>query len=86
MYHKIQKYKDTTCIKGYNMYIRIQKFNMKKFIFFFRVTQCKGRLVTAHCWDMEDPRLLVCRAQRLDSRDSKSYYKSGDQVIFIKKN
>ncbi|XP_076680544.1 intraflagellar transport protein rempA [Andrena cerasifolii] len=34
--------------------------------------KCRGRLVTAHCWDVEDPRLLVCRAQRLDMRDSKS--------------
>lgn len=33
--------------------------------------KCKGRLVTAHYWDMEDPRLLVCRAQRLETRDSK---------------
>ncbi|EZA61734.1 hypothetical protein DMN91_004415 [Ooceraea biroi] len=35
--------------------------------------QCRGRLVTAHCWDLEDPRLLVCRAQRLENRDSKSF-------------
>ncbi|PBC28358.1 intraflagellar transport protein 140 homolog [Apis cerana] len=33
--------------------------------------KCKGRLVTAHYWDIEDPRLLVCRAQRLETRDSK---------------
>ncbi|XP_020285443.1 intraflagellar transport protein 140 homolog isoform X2 [Pseudomyrmex gracilis] len=35
--------------------------------------QCKGRLVTAHCWDVEDPRLLICRAQRLDTQDSKNF-------------
>ncbi|XP_034180473.1 intraflagellar transport protein 140 homolog isoform X3 [Osmia lignaria lignaria] len=33
--------------------------------------KCRGRLVTTHYWDVDDPRLLVCRAQRLDSRDSK---------------
>ncbi|XP_076655730.1 intraflagellar transport protein rempA [Halictus rubicundus] len=33
--------------------------------------KCRGRLVTAHCWDVEDPRLLVCRAQRLDSKHPK---------------
>nr|XP_033335798.1 intraflagellar transport protein 140 homolog [Megalopta genalis] len=33
--------------------------------------KCRGRLVTAHCWDVEDPRLLVCCAQRLETRDSK---------------
>ncbi|XP_017888145.1 intraflagellar transport protein 140 homolog [Ceratina calcarata] len=33
--------------------------------------KCRGRLVTAHCWDAEDPRLLVCRAQRLETRDLK---------------
>ncbi|XP_012271619.1 intraflagellar transport protein 140 homolog [Orussus abietinus] len=33
---------------------------------------CKGRLVTAHCWDTDDPRLLVCRAQKLETRDSKA--------------
>ncbi|XP_046604167.1 intraflagellar transport protein 140 homolog [Neodiprion virginianus] len=33
--------------------------------------QCKGRLVTSHCWDDDDPRLLVCRAQKLDSANSR---------------
>lgn len=33
--------------------------------------KCRGRLVTAHCWDVEDPRLLVCRAQKLETRDFK---------------
>ncbi|KAG7210438.1 hypothetical protein KM043_011970 [Ampulex compressa] len=33
--------------------------------------KCRGRLVTAHNWDVEDPRLLVCRAQKLETRDSK---------------
>ncbi|XP_012255289.2 intraflagellar transport protein 140 homolog [Athalia rosae] len=33
--------------------------------------QCKGRLVTSHCWDDEDPRLLVCRAQSLEAPDSR---------------
>ncbi|XP_036142588.1 intraflagellar transport protein 140 homolog [Monomorium pharaonis] len=42
--------------------------------------QCKGRLVTAHCWDMEDPRLLVCRAQRLESYNSKDN-KDNDQTV-----
>lgn len=37
----------------------------------FRAIQCRGRLVTSHCWDDEDPRLLVCRAQRLESVDSR---------------
>ncbi|XP_066587942.1 intraflagellar transport protein 140 homolog [Prorops nasuta] len=32
----------------------------------------RGRLVTAHCWDTEDPRLLICRAQKLESRYNKS--------------
>ncbi|KAJ8664480.1 hypothetical protein QAD02_006142 [Eretmocerus hayati] len=36
------------------------------------VAQCKGRLVTAHCWDNDDPRLLICRAQRPESFRSKS--------------
>lgn len=34
--------------------------------------KCKGRLVTAHCWDFEDPRLLVCRAQKVETRESKT--------------
>lgn len=38
----------------------------------FRVSQCKGRLVTAHCWDNDDPRLLICRAQRPESFNPKS--------------
>ncbi|KAL0114439.1 hypothetical protein PUN28_011594 [Cardiocondyla obscurior] len=42
--------------------------------------QCKGRLITAHCWDVEEPRLLVCRAQRLESHDSKSFIKENDQI------
>ncbi|XP_076624343.1 intraflagellar transport protein rempA [Colletes latitarsis] len=41
--------------------------------------KCKGRLVTAHCWDLEDPRLLVCRAQRLETRDSKNSLKQNDE-------
>ncbi|EGI69578.1 PREDICTED: intraflagellar transport protein 140 homolog [Acromyrmex echinatior] len=43
--------------------------------------QCKGRLVTAHCWDVEDPRLLVCRAQKLEKRDSKSFNKDNDWIV-----
>ncbi|XP_012060565.1 PREDICTED: intraflagellar transport protein 140 homolog [Atta cephalotes] len=43
--------------------------------------QCKGRLVTAHCWDVEDPRLLVCRAQKLEKRDSKSFNKDNNWII-----
>ncbi|KYN32641.1 hypothetical protein ALC56_13123 [Trachymyrmex septentrionalis] len=43
--------------------------------------QCKGRLVTAHCWDIEDPRLLVCRAQKLEKRDSKSFNKDNDWIV-----
>ena len=38
----------------------------------FRTAKCKGRLVTAHCWDNDDPRLLICRAQRPESFNSKS--------------
>ncbi|XP_035743577.1 intraflagellar transport protein 140 homolog [Vespa mandarinia] len=38
--------------------------------------KCRGRLVTAHCWDFEDPRLLVCRAQKLETRESKTSSKS----------
>ncbi|XP_015590632.1 intraflagellar transport protein 140 homolog [Cephus cinctus] len=34
-------------------------------------SKCKGRLVTAHCWDADDPRLLICRAQKLETRDSR---------------
>lgn len=45
------------------------------------IAQCRGRLVTAHCWDMEDPRLLVCRAQKLESRDSKNFYKGDNNKI-----
>ncbi|GAB1869232.1 Intraflagellar transport protein 140 homolog [Camponotus japonicus] len=45
------------------------------------ITQCRARLVTAHCWDMEDPRLLVCRAQKLESHDSKSFHKNDDKII-----
>ncbi|XP_076752394.1 intraflagellar transport protein rempA [Xylocopa sonorina] len=40
--------------------------------------KCRGRLVTAHCWDVEDPRLLVCRAQRLETRDSKCLSKQSN--------
>ncbi|XP_018367510.1 PREDICTED: intraflagellar transport protein 140 homolog isoform X1 [Trachymyrmex cornetzi] len=43
--------------------------------------QCKGRLVTAHCWDVEDPRLLVCRAQKLEKRDSKNFNKDNDWIV-----
>jgi len=50
----------------------------------FRAAQCKGRLVTAHCWDVEDPRLLVCRAQRMESQDSKSFKKDNNRVMSIK--
>lgn len=57
--------------------------NLSFLFFFFRITQCRARLVTAHCWDMEDPRLLVCRAQKLESHDSKSFHKNDDKVIFI---
>jgi len=52
--------------------------------FIFRAAQCKGRLVTAHCWDVEDPRLLVCRAQRMESHDFKSFKKDNNQVMSIK--
>ncbi|XP_046824576.1 intraflagellar transport protein 140 homolog isoform X2 [Vespa crabro] len=47
--------------------------------------KCRGRLVTAHCWDFEDPRLLVCRAQKLETRESKTSSKSTkiDDEIFI---
>ncbi|KYM98003.1 PREDICTED: intraflagellar transport protein 140 homolog [Cyphomyrmex costatus] len=45
------------------------------------VAQCKGRLVTAHCWDVEDPRLLICRAQKLEKRDSKSLNKDNDWIV-----
>lgn len=38
--------------------------------------KCRGRLVTAHCWDFEDPRLLVCRAQKLETRESRTSSKS----------
>lgn len=41
--------------------------------------KCKGRLVTAHCWDVEDPRLLVCRAQRLETQDSKHSTKQNNE-------
>ncbi|KAF3422708.1 hypothetical protein E2986_01971 [Frieseomelitta varia] len=41
--------------------------------------KCRGRLVTAHCWDVEDPRLLVCRAQRLELRDSKHSSKQNNE-------
>ncbi|KOC69370.1 Intraflagellar transport protein 140 like protein [Habropoda laboriosa] len=41
--------------------------------------KCRGRLVTAHCWDVEDPRLLVCRAQKLDARDSKHSSKQNNE-------
>ncbi|OAD53382.1 hypothetical protein WN48_10260 [Eufriesea mexicana] len=41
--------------------------------------KCKGRLVTAHCWDIEDPRLLVCRAQRLEIQDSKYSTKQNNE-------
>ncbi|XP_023246567.1 intraflagellar transport protein 140 homolog [Copidosoma floridanum] len=36
------------------------------------VAKCKNRLVTAHCWDSDDPRLLVCRAQRPESISAKA--------------
>ncbi|XP_043479538.1 intraflagellar transport protein 140 homolog [Leptopilina heterotoma] len=42
------------------------------------VTKCKGRLVTAHCWDTDDPRLLICRAQKPETRDSKSTKSSSE--------
>ncbi|XP_070526562.1 uncharacterized protein [Cardiocondyla obscurior] len=48
--------------------------------------QCKGRLITAHCWDVEEPRLLVCRAQRLESHNSISFIKENDQVISTNTN
>ncbi|XP_058796246.1 intraflagellar transport protein 140 homolog isoform X2 [Phymastichus coffea] len=35
-------------------------------------TKCRGRLVTSHCWDNDDPRLLICRAQKPESLNSKS--------------
>ncbi|XP_050592532.1 intraflagellar transport protein 140 homolog isoform X2 [Bombus affinis] len=41
--------------------------------------KCRGRLVTAHCWDAEDPRLLVCRAQKLETRDSKCSSKQDNE-------
>ncbi|XP_031832698.1 intraflagellar transport protein rempA isoform X2 [Nomia melanderi] len=44
--------------------------------------KCRGRLVTAHCWDVEDPRLLVCRAQRLETRDSKQASKQTGENEF----
>ncbi|XP_015439170.1 PREDICTED: intraflagellar transport protein 140 homolog [Dufourea novaeangliae] len=44
--------------------------------------KCRGRLVTAHCWDVEDPRLLVCRAQRLETRDSKHSSKQNNENEF----
>ncbi|XP_076161592.1 intraflagellar transport protein rempA isoform X2 [Ptiloglossa arizonensis] len=42
--------------------------------------KCRGRLVTAHCWDVEDPKLLVCRAQKLETRDSKRLAKENDEI------
>lgn len=44
--------------------------------------KCRGRLVTAHCWDVEDSRLLVCRAQRLEARDSRYSSKQHDENKF----
>jgi len=58
------------------LYIHVQI--LQFYLIFFRVAQCKGRLVTAHCWDLEDPRLLVCRAQKLESRDSKNFNKNNN--------
>ncbi|CAK9817048.1 Intraflagellar transport protein 140 homolog [Anthophora quadrimaculata] len=41
--------------------------------------KCRGRLVTAHSWDVEDPRLLVCRAQKLEPKDSKYSSKQSNE-------
>ncbi|XP_011298550.1 intraflagellar transport protein 140 homolog [Fopius arisanus] len=32
----------------------------------------KGRLPTAHCWDTSDPRVLICRAQKIESKETKN--------------
>ncbi|XP_014614871.1 PREDICTED: intraflagellar transport protein 140 homolog [Polistes canadensis] len=47
--------------------------------------KCRGRLVTAHCWDFEDPRLLVCRAQKLETRESTKSDEIDDEaaVVFV---
>ncbi|XP_043280056.1 intraflagellar transport protein 140 homolog isoform X2 [Venturia canescens] len=37
-----------------------------------RNLKSRGRLVTAHCWDTSDPRVLVCRAQKIEGRSSKN--------------
>lgn len=52
-------------------------------LLFSRIAQCRGRLVTAHCWDVEDPRLLVCRAQRLESRGSKNFNKNNEVMSVL---
>ncbi|KAL0099546.1 hypothetical protein PUN28_019749 [Cardiocondyla obscurior] len=59
---------------------RDYNFGYKSKIIKILPAQCKGRLITAHCWDVEEPRLLVCRAQRLESHDSKSFIKENDQI------
>lgn len=35
------------------------------------LVKSRGRLVTAHCWDSLDSRVLICRAQKLQIRDIK---------------
>lgn len=52
---------------------------------YFRVAKCKGRLVTAHCWDTDDPRLLICRAQKPEARDSKSLKASNESDVSFRK-
>lgn len=43
----------------------------------------KGRLVTAHCWDTEDPRVLVCRAQKIESTDSLKGINNDDMSVVL---
>ncbi|XP_011503227.1 PREDICTED: intraflagellar transport protein 140 homolog [Ceratosolen solmsi marchali] len=47
------------------------------------VAKCKGRLVTAHCWDNEDPRLLICQAQKPESINVKSTNELIDDQVNI---
>ncbi|KAK0096463.1 hypothetical protein PV326_005425 [Microctonus aethiopoides] len=47
------------------------------------ISKSNARLVTAHCWDTVDPRLLVCRAQKTEIRSTKGSAKGSTEMVDI---